>query len=242
MVTDWTWLIDVIRELLRVGGTILGVLIGAKIAFRNASQGRREDILLKEKYKLFEYMQAIFKDIEDNYSKIEYRRSLVIGQWIRYLNKSSGDRTNIGDVDIFHSLLNLREDSDKFHGRYIPKLFDFRVELMFSKDLYQRMSYVNETLAEYMAETIKITYFIEENMKRQSNITEEVLRDKLKEWRYYGGYNKAGSAINMLYGAMFAELNLPVERKMELMPLDEYKSYEFNPKITLTAIKADKEK
>ncbi len=236
---DWAWLVDIGRELIRILGTIFGVLVGAKIAFSNASKGRREDILFKERYKVFEYMELIFKDVQLNYKSVQEKRRIVILNWISDSASSNHNQNLPNDEDKLQLLSELREDCFMFHHNHVSRFNDFRVETMFSKDLEARINYTSEVIYDYMLETQRLVSFIEETMRNPPTNLIEIKREKKKEWKYSDGYDKPGSSINMIYRAMFSELKLPTDHPIKVMSLEEFKTYVFDPGLVLTVTLPD---
>jgi hypothetical protein len=56
--TDWG------LEVFKIVGTGVSVFIGAKLAWDNASKGRKEEVLVKERYKAFENIIGILYELE----------------------------------------------------------------------------------------------------------------------------------------------------------------------------------
>lgn len=65
MATDWA------LEVFKLAGTAVSVFIGGRLAFYYSEQGRKQDILFKEKYKAFEGAVSILLDIEYHFYLME---------------------------------------------------------------------------------------------------------------------------------------------------------------------------
>jgi effector-binding domain-containing protein len=230
MVIDWTLILDIARELLRVVGTIVGVIIGAKIAFSNASKGRREDILFKEKYKVYERMETIIGEIIIDYNDVNSKRTMAIYYWITEL-APAWDWTPPNDEEKLQMNSELGDICRYFFAKHNTRLFDFRVKAMFSKDLDERILYASTILFHYMEETESITKYIRDSMTNPPINLAEIKKQKIIEWRYSGGYHEAGTVLNMIKSAMFHELELPTEYREDLVPLEEFKKHVFDPKL-----------
>lgn len=69
----WNWgEVNYAAELVKILGTMLGVGIGAYAAFHFASVGRKQDVLIKERYKAIEELNGICNEIGFNCRQIRH--------------------------------------------------------------------------------------------------------------------------------------------------------------------------
>lgn len=209
-------------EVFKILGTIsISVLLSAWLSWKNSSKGRKEDILIKEKYKMFEQTQKIVEEIDASFMSLSHHRDVVLRNWIDNVN-TGFDGQPLTEADKWNLLMELRNESADFQSKNLTKLFNFKFELLYPRDIVLRMDYMSRVLRDYASDTFKMTLFIEESMRNIPNNIDAIKKQKFEEWRT-DGPSEVGSAIHTFQIAMFYDLGLPSERFYKPPSLDRLK-------------------
>ena len=197
MATDW------LVEGVRLFGTGFAVFVGAKLAWNNSSKGRKEDILFKEKYKLYESIDSDLESIKKLlHQLVESASSLLYNVQgdLHILSRNIADK----DIENIEELVKSLELA--INGLHENK----RLRRLFSIKISMDVDVLKDRVKDLIVNTTDITNaYIGYPILKDEMIKQESALVRLKKRDLYGDLD---ARIDRLRDSIFSDLGLPLKK------------------------------
>lgn len=200
---DSSLLTDIAKELIRVLGTIVGVIIGANVAFRNAKIGRRDDILLKEKYKLFDDLETKLGEIRLQIYTVRRNAYIVIDDWEIHNTEQEAEKSEFFRMT---HIKELRESYDKLNKLKKDALHNARIKMLFSSKIDDEVVSIDKEITRLVFRSARLANAFGNSKSNNSN--EKTESDVKSYWENRNDVRELVGKLNKLTDDMFQELEL----------------------------------